>query len=73
MRTLASYGTVAEGIAVVLDCKVEELRRNYEDELAKAEIEATAKVAASLYKRALEGDNQAAIFILKSRAGWKDK
>jgi ParB-like chromosome segregation protein Spo0J len=54
-------------------CSVEELRRGYEDELAKAEIEAVAKVAESLYKRALAGDNQAAMFILKARAGWKGK
>lgn len=73
VRAMAAYGTIPECIAVVVGCSVEELRRGYEEELETAEIEAVTKVAESLYKRALAGDNQAAIFILKSRAGWKDK
>ena len=72
VRALARYGTPEESIAIIVGCKVEELRRGYEDDLARAEIEATAIVADALYKKALSGDTQAQIFFLRSR-GWKDR
>ena len=41
---------------------------------AHQKIEATAKVAQSLYRMATEGNNvAAAIFWMKARAGWREK
>jgi hypothetical protein len=52
------------------------LRKHYREELDVGLIWATARVAAALYRRALDdnhpGSTTAAIFWLKCRAGWKE-
>lgn len=49
------------------------LRKYFREELDRGVPEANYKVASSLYKRATGNDTPAAIFWLKSRAGWKDR
>lgn len=51
------------------------LRKHYRRELDKGAIKATAKVAENLYRRATGAGREAlvaAIFRLKTRAGWKE-
>jgi hypothetical protein len=51
------------------------LRRHYRDELDTGQIKATAKVAEFLFRKATTDGSQAvtaAIFWLKTRAGWKE-
>jgi hypothetical protein len=52
----------------------ETLRRHLRVELDPGSIEATTKVAQSLFRMATEGHNAAAaIFWMKARAGWREK
>ena len=51
------------------------LERHYREELDRGEVEANAKVAESLYRKATSDGSQAvtaAIFWLKTRAQWKE-
>ena len=75
VEALAGYGLAAEDIARVLEIGVEELQTAYAQELIGGHIKANARVAESLYRKALgEGRESvtAAIFWLKTRARWKE-
>jgi hypothetical protein len=72
---MAGYGLSAEDIARVLEMAVDELKADYAKELAGGQIKAHARVAESLYRKAIgEGRESvvAAIFWLKTRARWKE-
>jgi hypothetical protein len=59
----------------VLEIDPAELRRHYCKELDNGQTKANAKVAESLYRRATGEGREAvtaAIFWLKTRAGWKE-
>ena len=75
VEALAGYGLPAADIACVLAVEVEELKAAYAHELESGGIKANARVAESLYRKAL-GDGRegvtAAIFWLKTRARWKE-
>lgn len=74
--TMTAYGVTQADISRVLSIDLKTLRKYYRDELDTGAIEANAKVAESLYKRATSGTDKSAvtasIFWLKCRAGWKD-
>lgn len=75
VEALASSGTQYELIARVVDISVPTLTKHYADVLEVAAAKANAMIAQSLYRRALSNDKgavAAAIFWLKSRAGWRD-
>ena len=72
---MAGYGLSPADIARVLDIDVEELKASYDKELSGGHIKANARVAESLYRKAIgEGRESvtAAIFWLKTRARWKE-
>lgn len=75
VKAMCAYGIPQEDIARVLAVDPKTLRKHFPDELATGSTEANAKVAESLYKKAT-GDGAsavtAAIFWLKTRAGWKE-
>lgn len=74
IQTMAACGMEADKIALVLDIPHGELLQKFGNYIQTAEAEANAEVARSLYKSAVSGKSpQAAIFWLKSRAGWKDQ
>ena len=57
---------------------IKTLRKHFRDQLDSAEMRANAMVAGSLYKKATDkaggaASVTAAIFWLKTRAGWKEK
>ena len=75
VKAMSAFGIPQDDIAVCLDIDAKTLRRHYREELDKAEAEANAKVAESLFKKATGNGPQsvtAAISWLKTRAQWKD-
>src|SRR5437764_14919579 len=74
VKAMAGYGVPHEGIAVMLDIDPKTLRRHCRDELERGAVEATAKVAQSLFQMAtVEKSVAAAIFWMKARAGWRER
>jgi hypothetical protein len=72
---MAAYGVPETDIARVLGIDAKTLRKHYRDELDTAHVRANTAVAQSLFKKATSDGPQsvtAAIFWLKTRAGWKD-
>jgi hypothetical protein len=75
VEAMASYGIPQEDIAKVIGICHVTLREHYRDELDSAQAKANAMVAQSLFKKATSDGTQsvtAAIFWLKTRAGWKE-
>ena len=71
--TMAAVGVTREQIAMFFGVTRDCLRRELGEELNRAEVQAVAKVASTLYRRATEGnDLGAAIFYLKARGGWRE-
>jgi hypothetical protein len=74
IRAMAGYGMPHVDIATFLDIDAKTLRKYFARELELGSIEATTKVAQSLFRMATEGKNvAAAIFWMKARAGWREK
>jgi hypothetical protein len=75
VEALAGFGLSAADIACVLAIDEEDLKATYAHELASSALKANARVAESLYRKAIgEGRESvtAAIFWLKTRARWKE-
>ena len=74
VKAMAGLGVPHEGIATMLDIDAKTLRKHFHPELERGSVEATAKVAQSLFQMATTGKNvAAAIFWMKARAGWREK
>lgn len=72
---MAAYGIPELDIARVLSIDAKTLRKHYRDELDTGHVKATAKVAESLYRKAIGDGHQsvaAAIFWLKTRGRWRE-
>ena len=75
VEAMAGYGVPETDIAGVIGIDPKTLRRHYRDELKHGHVKANARVAESLYRKATSDGAQsvtAAIFWLKTRAGWRD-
>ena len=88
VRAMTAYGTPQEQIALVLDVTDKTLRKHFRAELDSGAPEANAQVAESLFNMAIgrakvikdgevidegvEPKPAAAIFWMKSRAGWRE-
>ena len=75
VEAMAGYGVPEEGISRVLAIDPKTLRKHYREELDTGQFKATAKVAESLFRKALGDGAQsvtAAIFWLKTRGGWRE-
>jgi hypothetical protein len=75
VEAMAGYGVPVADIATVLAIDPESLRQLYRAELEGGHIKANSKVAENLYRRATGEGREAviaAIFWLKTRAGWKE-
>jgi len=75
VEALAGYGVPEAEIAGVVAIDAKTLRKHYRQELDHGHTKANARVAENLYRKAT-GDGReaviAAIFWLKTRAGWKE-
>ncbi len=75
VEAMAGYGVPEADIARVLGIDPKTLRKHYREELDTGHIKANARVAESLFRKATGDGRQsvtAAIFWLKTRAGWKE-
>ena len=75
VEAMAGYGIPQEDIGGVMGMDRKTLRKHYREEIDTGVTKANAKVAESLYNKALgDGSNSvtAAIFWLKTRARWKE-
>ena len=72
---MAGYGVPEADIARVVAIDPKTLRKHYRDALDTGHVKANARVAEFLYRKATTEGPQAvtaAIFWLKTRAGWKE-
>ena len=72
---MCGVGIPADDIARSIGISADTLRKYYREELDNGTTKANAAVAQSLYKKALgegTGAVAAAIFWLKTRAGWRE-
>lgn len=78
VEQFAAFGIpVEEMTSLVLDkagkpIAEKTLRKYFQAELDTGRVKANAKVAMTLYSKALSGDTTAMIFWLKTRARWKE-
>ena len=71
---MSGFGIPQADIATLLEIDDKTLRKHFRRELDRGSIEATAKVAQTLFQMATSGQNTAAaIFWMKARAGWREK
>lgn len=68
----ALVGTPQSVIADVLEINDKTLRKYYRRELDLATHQANAQVGGALFNKAVKGDTTAAIFWLKTRAGFRE-
>ena len=74
VRVMAGFGIPQPDIATMLDISPKTLRLHFRRELDRGAVEATLKVAQTLFQMATSGTNTAAsIFWMKARAGWREK
>jgi hypothetical protein len=71
-RTLSAVGITHEDIAGKIEISSDTLVKYYKKELADGRIDANAQIAKGLFEQAKNGNTSAAIFWLKTRAGWKE-
>ena len=74
VKSLAAFGVTHDAIAKSVGIRSSKtLRKHFRNELDRGGMDACAMVAQALLKKAKDGDTRAAIFWLKSRAGWRDR
>lgn len=74
VRAMSGFGIPQADIATLLEIDDKTLRKYFRREIDRGSIEATAKVAQTLFQMATSGQNTAAaIFWMKARAGWREK
>ena len=69
---MAGIGIPHDAIAGALGISKPTLIKYFRDELDNGRVKTIAKVADSLVRQALAGNMTAAIFYLKTQAGWKE-
>jgi len=73
VKALSGYGVPQDGIAIHIGVDPKTLRKHFRDELDRGSVEATAKVAQTLFHLATVERNVASvIFWMKARAGWRE-
>ena len=76
-RTLASQmsavGCTQEQISKVIGISVDTLAKHYLADMDAARSKANAKVAQTLYQKAIKGDTVCMIFWLKCQARWTER
>src|ERR1051326_20489 len=74
VKAMSRVGVAQPAIPTHIGIDPKTLRKWFREELDRGSIEATTKVAQSLFRMATDGNNvAAAIFWMKARAGWREK
>jgi len=71
-RTLSAVGITHEDIASKIEISSDTLVKYYKKELSDGRIDANATIGKGLFEQAKNGNTAAAMFWLKTRAGWKE-
>ena len=69
---LSALGIKNEDVCAMIDTSIPTLLKHYEKEIKEGRIKANAKIAQTLYKKAIEGDTACLIFWAKTRLGWRE-
>lgn len=72
VKSLSAVGIRYVDIAQKLDITDDTLVKHYKKELEDGRIDANAQIGSTLFQQAKDGNTSAAIFWLKTRAGWKE-
>lgn len=72
VEKLSAFGCTVGQISTALKIPSATLHKYYSDEINIGAVSANAKVAETLYRKALSGDTNCMIFWLKTRAKWKE-
>jgi hypothetical protein len=73
VKALSGYGVPQDGIAIHIGVDPKTLRKHFREELDRGSVEATAKVAQTLFHLAtVEKNVPSVIFWMKARAGWRE-
>lgn len=72
VEALASFGIPHDDISLLIGVSPKTLRARYRHELDVGSAKAIARVAQTLFKKAIDGDTASAIFWLKTRARWRE-
>lgn len=72
VQALSGFGIKAEDIASYIGIAKQTLYKHYREELMTGVVGANARVAETLYNKAINGDTTACIFWLKTRAKWRE-
>lgn len=72
-ETLAGLGLTGKQIALIIGCDEKTLLKYFTPELKAGDAKATAKVAQSLFQKAVNGDVASMIFWMKVRAKWSER
>jgi hypothetical protein len=74
VKAMSGFGVPHDNIATHIGIDPKTLRKHFREELDRGSIEATTKVAQSLFNMATQGNNVAAAFFwMKARVGWREK
>ena len=73
VRSHVIVGTPRDLIARLIGIGPETLAKHYGPELEESAARANAKIAQTLYQKALDGDVTSMIFWLKTRARWREE
>src|SRR6202011_2732664 len=73
VRHLAGVGVRQDDIARIIGCAPKTLRKRFRNDLDRGVAEANATVAGYLFANAKAGNVSAQIFILKTRAHWRER
>ena len=65
-------GTRQEVVADIIGIDPKTLRKYYRKELDQASAQANAQIGGALFNKAVKGDTAAAIFWLKTKAGFRE-
>jgi hypothetical protein len=66
----STIGYSHEKIAAYIEINVDTLKKYYKNELDKSKMSKVLAMADSIYARGLDGDTKAAMFWLRTQAGW---
>ena len=72
VEQLSAAGTRQDDIGIYLGITRQTLEKYYKEEIKTGNIKANVTVANTLYNQAISGNTTAAIFWLKTRAGWRE-
>ena len=72
-KALKAAGSPHETIASIMAIPLRTFERHFKKEIAGGQDEVTARISHGLIGRALQGDNTASIFYLKTRGRWSTR